>query len=493
MSSPYYGYGQGGYQYDEQLQAEMLEKQGIIKLKEIENNYKLGKSEVAARLKIASQSSKDARYGVDAQRETELARIAQMRAEMENVGIPRVAIEKWVAEKHYEIAQAEIAIKKEQLGLEKAGLMGYMEQPAALTPAKQARLTQLRARDQQLKDAGYAQGIAYDGPEGAAELAGLEQESQATSRVPTEEARQFNEQLAFDIEEMKRIGIPDMEIRRYVAEKNYEMQQKGYELDVARFGAELASTPDTYFQGRRFQGVDVPRLMGGAGAATTEPMGGPTPGVSTMGAYLSGQDPYGAGAGGGAPAAGGYSAGYTTAPGSVDPNAAANKAAAGGYAPSGAYGGSAVSSAPGQTMVAGGSGGMIDADPNAAGQKAAAGGGGYSADYAMAPGSVDPNAAGARAGAGVNPSQKTIAQIARASPPSPYDGLDDQDTATLKLMESIYKKGGQSIAGGELHRLKASGRFGFLRSAGRLLGYDPAELESSYEAYRPSQDSSRLA
>jgi hypothetical protein len=92
-----------------------------------------------------------------------------------------------------------------------------------------------------------------------------------------------------------------------------------------------------------------------------------------------------------------------------------------------------------------------------------------------------------------DPRQKQAAMLAKALPPSPYDGLNDQDTAALKGMEAIYKQGGQGIAGGEYERLKASGRLGFMQSAGRLLGYDPKELESQYAAYRPSQGSSRMA
>jgi hypothetical protein len=67
--------------------------------------------------------------------------------------------------------------------------------------------------------------------------------------------------------------------------------------------------------------------------------------------------------------------------------------------------------------------------------------------------------------------------------------LNEQDTSTLRLMESIYKQGGQSIAGGEYERLKSSGRLGYLQSAGRLLGYDPKEMESQYQSYRPAQGS----
>jgi hypothetical protein len=92
-----------------------------------------------------------------------------------------------------------------------------------------------------------------------------------------------------------------------------------------------------------------------------------------------------------------------------------------------------------------------------------------------------------------DPRQKQAAALVKALPPSPYDGLNDQDAAALHGMEAIYKGGGQQIAGGEYERLKASGRLGFMQSAGKLLGYDPKELESQYQSYRPAQGSSRMA
>jgi hypothetical protein len=88
--------------------------------------------------------------------------------------------------------------------------------------------------------------------------------------------------------------------------------------------------------------------------------------------------------------------------------------------------------------------------------------------------------------------QKQIAAIAKASPPSVYDGLGESDQATLRLMEAIYKKGGQGIQGGELERLGAAQR-GFLKSAGSLLGYDESDLVRKYQEYRPQQGAGNLA
>jgi hypothetical protein len=91
-----------------------------------------------------------------------------------------------------------------------------------------------------------------------------------------------------------------------------------------------------------------------------------------------------------------------------------------------------------------------------------------------------------------DPRAKQLAQIAKASPPSPFDGLNESDAATLRLMESIYKKGGQAIQGGEMERLSTAQK-GFMGSAGRLLGYDPDDLARTYQQYRPSQGAASLA
>jgi hypothetical protein len=91
-----------------------------------------------------------------------------------------------------------------------------------------------------------------------------------------------------------------------------------------------------------------------------------------------------------------------------------------------------------------------------------------------------------------DPREKQISQIAKASPPSPYDGLNESDQATLRLMESIYKRGGQGVAGGELERMGTAQR-GFMSSAGKLLGYDPEDFTRSYQQYRPAQASASLA
>lgn len=356
----------------------MYENAGALQKQEIEQRYKLGKAQIAANMKIAQMESKDKRYGIEAVREVGLKNIEQARLEMERIGIPEMEIKRFVAEKTYEVALAELALKRE---VDVAGLTGMYEG----NPTMAAR----EMENQLGLDQGALTGVyhqTYRG--GSGDIGGYGYNDANSFRMAQDLARKAG---------------------TYTGERTLAGQ--AHDLEVAKFGAQLASTPDTYFQARRFQGMDAPRLLGGAGAQTSGPTGGPTPGVATMGSYLSGADPYGTPYGG--------------------PSA-----------------GAAAPAAPGTLGT---------------------------------PGTPEDDRA------------KQVAKLASVSPPSPYDGLDDQDTATLKLMESIYQKGGQAIAGGEYERLKASGKVGFLNSAGRLLGYDPAELESSYNAYRPAQGAANLA
>ena len=69
-----------------------------------------------------------------------------------------------------------------------------------------------------------------------------------------------------------------------------------------------------------------------------------------------------------------------------------------------------------------------------------------------------------------------LAALAQTSQPAPKEveislkaGLT---AATLKLLESVYKRGGQGIAGGELERMGTAQR-GFLASAGNLVMVRP--------------------
>jgi hypothetical protein len=444
--------------------ARMYDSAGALQAKQIGNQYKLGKEEIKARLKIASQSSKDTRFGIEQERDAARERVEQARAEMERIGIPDMEIRRFVAESTAEIARQELGLKREiflaesglardqlakdiremeeigiprveieryaaekaaelgqleyglkrdafveqqrQYGIDFAearrqfdtahaeearqfnvGASGYMQTGGQLAQPEQARMNQIQARDDELRAAG-GPGV------GGNDLLELQryQQTLATGggEQRTLQGQELDRQYALDVQ---RFGADEAERRRR------------YGLDVAKLGTELSQTPDQYFAARRFQGMDVPRLLGGAGAPTLSVYGGPTPQIATMQARLSGQDP----ASVGAPMAG-------SGPGSVG-----------------------------------------------------------------LPGTPEDDR------------QKQLAAIAKASPPSPYDGLDDSDSATLRLMESIYKKGFNQIPGGELERLQASGRMGFLTSAGKLLGYSPEQEIANYQAYRPTQGQANLA
>jgi hypothetical protein len=475
--------------YDQDALARMYNSAGKLQATQIKNQYKLGKDEIKARLKIASQSSKDTRYGIEQERDAARERVAQMREEMERIGIPQMEINRFVAESTAYIAREELGLKREiflaESGLARDQLAKDIREMEEIgiprveieryAAEKQAELGQL---EYTLKRDAFVEeqrqfGVNFEEARRQYDTTHAE-EARQFNVTTGEAARQFNvgasgymeqggtltaaEQARMaDLETAQRLGTAtpgDLDqLYRYrdvlsgvagvaggggrqntLARDEFQQTQleqaRRYGLDVAQFGATLASTPDTYFQARRFQGLDVPRLLGGAGAATTGPTGGPTPGVATMGAYLSGQDPY-AQAGGAAPSGAGpsYPAG-TTSP----------------------YGGPQAGAAQ-------------PAPPGTLGM----------------PGTPEDDR------------YKQIQQIAKVSPPSPFDGLNEQDSNTLGLMAAIYKRGGQGIAGGEYERLAASGRLGYLQSAGRVLGYDPKELESQYQSYRPAQQSASLA
>jgi FtsZ-binding cell division protein ZapB len=325
--------------------ASMYENAGALQAQQIGNAYKLGNAQIKNAYKIAQMESKDRRFATEVTREWYRGQLEQARQEMERIGIPQMEINKFVAEKNYEIALNELQYKREALA---------------------------------------------------------------------QEGEQFGKQ---------------------------------YQLDVAKYGSELASQPDRYFQARRFQALDAPRLLGQDTSAMLAPNGAPMPQIQTMGALMAGQDPY----------------------------AAQNRYAL-------QEGQQAGQLPPGYATE------QYEAGPYQAGQAAPPPG--------AAPGQYSVSPYGGTSGTPeqqqVDDRQKQIAQIAKASPPSPYDGLNDQDAATLRLMEQVYKKGGRALPGGELERLGATGR-GFLKSAGALLGHDYGDLEQEYLSYRPTQGASWMA
>lgn len=333
----------------------MYENAGALQLQEIEQRYKLGKAQIAGSYKIAQLESKDKRAGIEETREYHRGTLEQARQEMERIGIPEMEIKRFVADKNYEIAQGELAYKREALeeerrqyektyGLTEAGVTGMFggqkTLEARMREAEEARL-----------------------------LGGL------TGTYGGQDTLARQELLGTQAEQARRYG-----------------------LDVAKYGSDLANQPDRYFQARRFRAMEAPRLLG-QDTSGGQFGGQPVPQMQTMGALLSGRDP------------------------------------------AAAYGGPSGAAPPGAPQ---------------------------------------------------DERSKQIAQIAKASPPSPYDGLDDGDAATLRLMESVYKRGGQGIPGGELERMGTAQR-GFLASAGSLLGFDPNDLEQQYKAYRPAQGAANLA
>ncbi len=101
-------------------------------LKQIENNYNLGKSQISASISNAKTSAaasvKSAqiganatikatkiraevdRYGIDTNAAVEREKIAQAREEMFKVGIPSMLIDAWTAEKNYEVAKQTLGV-----------------------------------------------------------------------------------------------------------------------------------------------------------------------------------------------------------------------------------------------------------------------------------------------------------------------------------------------------------------------------------------------
>jgi hypothetical protein len=524
------------------------EAQGEIQKQEIASRYKLGKAQIAGNYKIAMLQNGVSQQTDENTREYQRGLLAQAAAEMQNIGIPELAVKKFIAETNAEIARGELQIKQgaAQLEQQKFGLsqQQFEEQKRQFAQSfgiEEAGVTgtyggapTLAARTQEEQLAQGWAGMSGYLPGGQQTLAGQAQQfNQGISAAGLTGTYGGQQTLAG-----RQQALDEAERQRVEAER-----QRQYALSVGQFGAQLASTPDRYFQARRFAALDAPRLLGqDTSGASVE--GGPTPQIGTMGAYLTGADPAAGyvpapafGSYGAQPPPGGYPPGYgpenydpygQRAAGGALPAGGAYQPPAGGYPPG--YGpenydpygqraaGVPVSGGPAYTTTYGGPTGSAPAyggispsgtsgrgadtagaDVLSGGRVSQVEGGGYG--YSSAP-SLAASAAndmrasggyGAGSAPGTDPRTRQLAQIAKASPPSPYDGLSESDSATLRLMESIYKRGGAGIQGGELERLKASGNYGFLQSAGSLLGYDPNQLAYDYNRYRPAQGSAALA
>lgn len=458
----------------------MYDSAGALQKSQIEKQYKLGKDQIANAYRIAQMESGDRAAALANQRQINQDNLAQARLEMERIGIPRLEIERYVAEKNYEMAQQELAFKREQFAADQAQkLREFGISEAAITGVYQGNPT-MAARELEQKF-GLQQG----------ELTGY-YNGQATLGREQQEWSQGFQQRQQALDEAER--------------------QRRYGLDVAQFGAQLASTPDQYFQAQRFFATDAPNLLGGGqGRTPTTFTGTPTPGIARMGSYLATGTPYGAPSGGE----------YGTEPWQMAEQRVAMAPRTGGeYSTTGTpYGGAGVNPAAAgstwanltpeaQAALTAQNGGQVPAWAATEGDWTMAAQGGPIPGYAgqttgtapyMPTGDAGPygtpKAAYQPSGMPTNgdPRAKQIAAISRAVPPSPYDGLSEQDSAALKLMESVYKAGGQALDAGTYGRLKASGQTGFMESAGRLLGYDPKQLDAQFQAYRPAQQSGRLA
>lgn len=97
--------------------------------------------------------------------------------------------------------------------------------------------------------------------------------SNARLQAQTERAK-----LKLAREEMEKIGIPDMLIRKFTAEKNYEIARASFGLDIIKTAVDYGSQPDSYFQARQFESA-IPGLLNNTLRAPTSDVGieGPKP------------------------------------------------------------------------------------------------------------------------------------------------------------------------------------------------------------------------
>ena len=82
------------------------------------------------------------------------------------------------------------------------------------------------------------------------------------------------QKLALAREAMNKIGIPQVAVARFVAEKNYEIAKSTLLLSAASASAEMSSRPDMYYQARQFQ-ANVSRLLGDTSQPYREAQGSP--------------------------------------------------------------------------------------------------------------------------------------------------------------------------------------------------------------------------
>lgn len=84
-------------------------------------------------------------------------------------------------------------------------------------------------------------------------------------------------QLKLATRRLQELDIPELELKRWVAQKNNELARATFGLDVLRTGVEYNSTPDKYWMARDFEGA-LPGLLGNSlRAPTSAPNQQPNP------------------------------------------------------------------------------------------------------------------------------------------------------------------------------------------------------------------------
>src|SRR5262245_6740047 len=95
---------------------------------EFAQKYKLDKAQLDQSWKIAQLQSGDRRAAIEQAREEARGRLEQARAEMERIGIPRVQIDQFLAQANTEIARGELAAKQYMYQGDVAYKQGQLQQ-----------------------------------------------------------------------------------------------------------------------------------------------------------------------------------------------------------------------------------------------------------------------------------------------------------------------------------------------------------------------------
>lgn len=246
------------------------------------------------------------------------------------------------------------------------------------------------------------------------------------------------ERLALAREELLKVGVPDMLIRKYVAEKNYEIARSTLSFNIATKAAELASSPDTFWMAKDFYDSLGSLQAGGKLPTFGAPSGTPQmKSLSELTAQLASDDPLAAAGqmvGAAGPAANIDWSAYTGQTGTIVPNMTA-----------------------GATTATGGT-----------------------------------TAGATPAGATTDPRLAATQAVVANSPPSVGNGYTDADIQALQTIGSIYKSGLSGLGPQALESMSPSQQQMFLAGGARLGYYNPDELQN-YMRSRIYQDSASAA